>query len=82
MTLDDDVAQALRKLSYERRQPFKQVVNDTLRQGLAPQHPVEEPFKQTSFHMGVPAGVDLTKLGQLADALEDEELVRKLREGR
>ena len=36
------------------------------------------PFVQRTFHTGVPL-VDLTKANQLAAALEDEELVAKMR---
>ncbi len=36
------------------------------------------PFIQRTFHTGVPL-VDLTKANQLAAALEDEELVEKMR---
>ena len=36
------------------------------------------PFIQRTFHTGVPL-VDLTKASQLAAALEDEELVEKMR---
>jgi predicted transcriptional regulator len=82
MTLDDDVAEALRNLAHERHQPFKQVVNETLRQGLAPNRATEGSFKQTTYDMGLSPGVDMTKLNQLGDALEDEEILRKLEQGR
>jgi hypothetical protein len=81
MTLDDDVAEALRNLAHERRQPFKQVVNETLRQGLNPQATTaREPYTIPS-HMGVPK-VDLTKALQLAGELDDQEMIRKLQQGR
>jgi hypothetical protein len=35
LTLDDDVAILLRRVSEQRRVPFKQVVNDAVRAGLA-----------------------------------------------
>jgi hypothetical protein len=81
MTLDDDVAEALRNLAHERHQPFKQVVNETLRRGLAP--PPAAPVKSytTVSSMGIPK-VDLTKALQLASDLEDEEIIRKLEQGR
>ncbi len=82
MTLDDDVAEALRNLAHERRQPFKRVVNDTLRQGLSPERAPEPPFKQEAYHMGLLPGIDPTKFNQLADELEDEEILRKLQQGR
>jgi hypothetical protein len=82
MTLDDDVAEALRNLAHERHQPFKQVINDTLRRGLSDDEPREPPFEQEAHDMGLRPGIDPTKFNQLADALEDEELARKLQQGR
>jgi hypothetical protein len=35
LTLDDDVAILLRRVSEQRRVPFKKVVNDAVRAGLA-----------------------------------------------
>jgi hypothetical protein len=36
LTLDDDVARLLEDAVHRQRRPMKQVVNDALRQGLAP----------------------------------------------
>lgn len=81
MTLDDDVAEALRTLAHERHQPFKQVVNDTLRRGLMPDQAAPAKHYTTVSAMGVPK-IDLTKALQLASDLEDEEIIRKLEQGR
>jgi hypothetical protein len=81
MTLDDDVAEALRTLAHERRQPFKRVVNETLRSGLAPKQAAPARSFTTVSNMGAPK-VDLTKALQLASDLEDEEIIRKLEQGR
>jgi hypothetical protein len=81
MTLDDDVAEALRNLAHERRQPFKQVVNETLRQGLSPQTTAARKSYTIPSHMGAPT-VDLTKALQLAGELEDQEIIRKMQQGR
>ncbi len=45
-----------------------------------PAEPAQDipPFVQRTFHTGVPL-VDLTKANQLAAALEDEELIEKMR---
>jgi len=82
MTLDDDVAEALRTLAHERRQPFKQVVNDALRRGLAPREDTPPRSYTTVSNLGITPGVDMTKLNKLADALEDTEILRKLEQGR
>jgi hypothetical protein len=81
MTLDDDVAEALRTLAHERRQPFKQVVNETLRQALTPDQAAPAKPYTTVSAMGVPR-VDLTKALQFASELEDQEIIRKLAQGK
>ena len=59
-----------------------QLVNDVLRRGLdAPDIERRPPTRQTTFAMGPPR-VDLTKALAIADALEDEEVSRKLHERR
>jgi hypothetical protein len=75
LTLDDDLAGALKRQARRLGIPFKQAVNQAIRAGLARQQvsraahvPVTIPH---SF--GFRAGVDLDKLGQLADELEAEE---------
>jgi hypothetical protein len=39
LTIDPDLADALRKKAHRARKPFKQVVNETLRAGLVAQRP-------------------------------------------
>jgi plasmid stability protein len=81
MTLDDDVAEALRTLAHERHASFKQVVNETLRSGLKPAQATPATSYTTVSNMGVPK-VDLTKALQLASDLEDQEIIRKLEQRR
>ena len=81
MTLDDDLASALKEAAYRTNRSFKAAVNDTLRAGLA--H-LEAPPKAQRYRIkpaslgGVSPGIDLDKALQLADSLEDEGLGRKL----
>jgi hypothetical protein len=83
MTLDDDVAEALRALAHERRQPFKRVVNETLRKALKADHPTpHQRFTMEPRPLGARPGINLNKALQLASDLEDEEIMRKLAEGR
>lgn len=77
MTLDDDVAAALRRAARERETSFKKVLNDAVRRGLR-SRPQPEPFRTTTRPMGLRPGVDLTKALALAADLEDAEIVRKL----
>lgn len=55
LTLDDDVAARLRNLVKTRRRPFKAVVNDALRAGLAATEkraPSHKPYRTTGFNLG------------------------------
>ncbi|MDP1733919.1 MAG: hypothetical protein Q8L44_06100 [Sulfuritalea sp.] len=80
LTLDDPLAKELKKLAVETGQPFKNVVNETLRAGLRRPNVVPpRPYRLTPVAMGVPKpGVDLGKALQLADELEDGAIGAKL----
>jgi hypothetical protein len=77
ITLDDDVADALRRLARERRASFKQVLNESVRRGLAAAENVR-PYRVPSQPMGLRPGIDIDKALALAAADEDAETVRKL----
>jgi len=79
ITLDDDLYEALRDLSHEKRQPLKRVLNDALRNGLGLDAPAPKRFVVKATDMGVPF-VDLTKANALAFALEDEAMLAKMKE--
>lgn len=71
MTLDDDLAAALKERARLTDQPFKQVVNDTLRRGLSPAPDEAGPAYRVRPHdSGFRPGVDPLRLNQLNDALE------------
>ncbi len=71
LTLDDDLAEALKAQARHRDQPFKQVVNDTLRRGLSPALAEEGPKYEVQPHdSGFRPGVDPLRLNQLNDSLE------------
>jgi hypothetical protein len=80
LTLDPDVARLVKNEVHRLRKPFKQVVNDALRRGLAPQ-PRRSPGRR---HRVVPhaarllSGLDPGRLNALADGLEDRALAAKL----
>ena len=81
LTLDDDIAVALKEAAYRTGRSFKAAVNETLRAGLAA---LEAPPKPRRYRVkpaalgGVLPGIDLDKALRLADALEDEGIARKL----
>ncbi len=75
LTIDNDVAQALKDLSRKRGSSFKAVVNEVLRRGLSTgEKPAatHEPFRVRSAPRGFRAGIDPLKLNQLVDELESE----------
>ena len=80
LTIDDALAASLKKLANQSGKSFKQVVNETLLNGLA--YPVEVPiqkFQQKTFALGLPAaGINLDKALLLADELEDQALIQKM----
>ena len=85
LTLDDDLDRELRELAHRSGRSFKQTVNETLRRGLAPESPLEKarPYVVPTVSLGATAaGINLDKALQLADELEDAEIIRKLRAGK
>ena len=73
LTLDDDVADALRERARHLDQSFKQVVNDVLRCGLRPEvAPRRKPYRVRPHSSGLAPGVDPMRLNQLNDELELE----------
>ncbi|MGH3666284.1 MAG: CopG family transcriptional regulator [Egibacteraceae bacterium] len=75
VTLDPDVAALVRQAMGQRGSSFKAVINQALRETLAPDR---TPFETPTYAMGHEPGVPLDKALRLAAELEDEELVRKL----
>ena len=82
LTIDDALLRQLRQKALDSGKPFKQVVNETLRAGLEkPTAPPGPRYVCPAFSTGPLApAVDLTKANQLAAALEDAELIRRLRQ--
>jgi hypothetical protein len=78
VTLDPDVAARLKAVAHERGISFKQALNAAVRAGLAGERRPARSFKQPTQPMGLRPGFNLDKALQLAGALEDEELVRRL----
>ena len=83
MNLDRDVEGMLRETALRTRQPFKKVLNDTLRSALEGRARMEmaEPFVVEARPMGLRAGMDPAGFNRLADDLEVEaflETTRKL----
>ena len=74
LTLDDDLAVALKEEARRADRPFKQVVNDTLRRGLSPVlAEAESAYVVRPHDSGFRPGVDPLRLNQLNDSLETAE---------
>lgn len=74
LTIDDDLAGLLKRRARELGVPFKDAVNGAIRAGLGEAaKPRRGKVPRTAPHsFGFRPGVDLDKLGQLADELETE----------
>ena len=80
LTLDDDLAGLLKERARELGIPFKEAVNRTIRAGIGQatatrRHPAP---KTISHSFGFTPGIDLDKLGQLADELEAQAFAEKV----
>lgn len=78
VTLDPDVAAKLKAVARERGISFKQALNGAVRAGLGRERRAARSFTQYAQPMGLRPGFNLDKALQLAGALEDEEIVRRL----
>lgn len=80
LTLDDDLAGILKTRALELGVSFKEMVNRTIRSGLRAEDLAEdfEPPRTRPHSFGAAPGVDLDKLGQLADELEAEAVAESL----
>jgi hypothetical protein len=81
LTIDERIARDLKRIARRSGKPFEQVVNETLHAGLSAQEapPKARRYRLKPASLGQPLpGIDLDKALQLADALEDVEIARKL----
>ena len=82
LTLDDDLAGLLKQRARELGIPFKEAVNRTIRAGMGEDtvtrsHPAP---KTISHSFAFRPGIDLDKLGQLADELGAEAFAEKIQD--
>jgi len=82
LTIEDRIARDLKELAYRSGKPFKVVVNEALRAGLAAKNPESRRPRRYRLRTvslgGIQSGFNLDKALALADSLEDEELARKM----
>ena len=79
LSLDDDLAGLLKQRAQELGVPFKEAVNRTIRAGLGDAAPATRSLapRTVPHSFGFRPGVDLDKLGQLADESEAETFTDK-----
>jgi hypothetical protein len=72
LTLDDDVAAKLRASARRSGRPFRDVVNEAIRRGLAAPGPAaRQPFKASPRDLGnLRPGLSLDSVGDLLERLE------------
>jgi hypothetical protein len=82
LTLDDDLAGLLKQRARELGISFEEAVNRTIRVGIAEETARRsDPAPKTISHsFGFRPGIDLDKLGQLADELEAEHFAERIRD--
>ena len=79
VTLDPDVERLIRDAMRERAISFKEALNEAARIGLSgKEHNRARKFAQKTFRMGEGQEFRWDKALAVADAIEDEELNRKL----
>ena len=66
LTLDDDLAERLADLARESSRPFKVVLNEALRRGLAESAPASPPFVVKAHPGHLRPGIDDRRFNELA----------------
>lgn len=83
LTIDPDVEILLKEAVSTQRKTLDEVANDALRRALASgRAPQRKLYLLKPRHLGIRAGVDAGKASRLSEELEDQEIIRKLHEGR
>ena len=76
LTIDDDIAAALRDRARALNRPFEQLVNETLRRGISLAARKDlSPYRIIPNQSGFRPGIDPLRLSQLSDELETEALL-------
>lgn len=76
LTIDDDVNDLITALARETGQPFKVIVNDALRRGLADRIPALPPFDYEPHRGNLLPGIDDRRFNELIWEHEEERLKR------
>lgn len=84
ITIDDDLMRKLKERAQKTGRSFKDITNSVIRKGLnsSTQTPQKGKYHCAEYSLGEPSYYDLDKALEIAEALEDEEIVRKLQLGK
>jgi hypothetical protein len=79
LTLEPDVVRLLEEEAARQRKPFKQVVNEAIRRGLAPTARARSRrvYRVRPHETQLRPGIDTVALNALADELEDEAIIAR-----
>jgi hypothetical protein len=80
VTLDPDVEAKLRATIRERGVSFKAALNEAVRAGLSRPGQAARPYKMPTAPLGV--RIDIDKALTIAGEMEDQEIIRKIEEGK
>lgn len=74
VTLDPEVNRLVAAAMHRERKSFKQVVNEAIRRGLAPDRvrKARTPFRVAAHRARLLPGIDRSAFNRLADKLEDQ----------
>lgn len=72
VTFDDDVVEKLEDVARQSGKPFRAVLNETIRRGLAPPRrpPGLKPFKVRAQNLGARPDIDFDCISRLLDFLD------------
>ncbi len=77
LTLEDEIAEKLRRITQTEDTSFKEVVNAALRRGLGLEQPENRtPFRVKPHSSPFQPNIDLARLNQLVDELETDSFPR------
>ena len=81
VTIDEDVARMIREAMHRNRKSFKEALNGAVRRGLinGTTQPARKRFVVKASNLGLCPGIDPTSFNKLADQLEDEAIIEKIR---
>jgi len=80
LTIDDDLMSELKARAHQTGKPLKEVINAALRNGMkkSQKSTKRKKYSCPEYSLGVPAHYDLDRALDLAESLENEEILRKM----